>query len=122
MFLKIRRFLAVYIDFILIFYLCYFFANLINVFDNIFYQIFDGIVVLILFLNIFLRKDCIIGCESIGKKIMHLKIYKNSIRVENKKILIDRVLCSMGSFCFYPFMIFINNKSSGDNKYGTEVK
>lgn len=122
MLLKIRRLLAVYIDFILIFYLCYFFAHLISIFDNIFYLIFIGIVVLVLFFNIFLRKDCIIGYESIGKKIMRLKIYCNNVRVLDKKLLIDRVFYSICNFPIYPFMILIINKSCGDNKYNTEVK
>ena len=53
---------------------------------------------------------------------MGLKIYQNGKRIKDKKILVDRITKTFCSFPFYPFMIKINNKSSGDNKLNTEVK
>lgn len=121
--IKIKRLVAVYLDFVFIFAACYFpFYYLQQIFSNWLVTLFLTVVVFVLIFNLFLRKDCLIGYESVGKKIMNLKIYKNDIRIENKKLLMDRVLNTMGSFCFYPFMILIWNKSSGDNKYETEVK
>lgn len=122
MWIKFRRLLALYIDFIIIFYLCYYFVKLISIFDNIYYDIFIEIVGFILFINLFLRKDCFIGYESIGKKVMFLHIYQNNIRVKDKKVLIDRVSASFYSCPFYLFMILINNKSFGDRKLATDVK
>lgn len=122
MLLKIRRFLAVYIDFVIIFYLCYYPFYILDIFDNIYYSIFLSSCFLVLFFNIFLIKDCIFGYESIGKKIMFLKIYHNGDVLKDKKILKDRVYFSIWNFPIYPFMILINNKSSGDNKFGTIVK
>ncbi|MCI9281129.1 MAG: hypothetical protein HFI49_02580 [Bacilli bacterium] len=122
MLLKIRRFLAVYIDFVIIFYLCYYPFYILDIFDNIYYSIFLSSCALVLFFNIFLIKDCIFGYESIGKKIMFLKIYHNGDVLKDKKILKDRVYFSIWNFPIYPFMILINNKSSGDNKFGTIVK
>ncbi len=122
MLLKIRRFLAIYIDFVIIFYLCYYLFHILDIFDNIYYSIFLSTCSLVLFFNIFLMKDCIFGYESIGKKMMFLKIYHNEDVLKDKKILKDRVYFSIWNFPIYPFMILINNKSSGDNKFGTIVK
>ena len=122
MLLKIRRFLAIYIDFVIIFYLCYYLFHILDIFDNIYYSIFLSSCALVLFFNIFLLKDCICGYESIGKKIMFLKIYYNDDILKDKRILKDRVYFSIWNFPIYPFMILINNKSSGDNKFGTIVK
>lgn len=122
MLLKIRRFVAIYIDFVIIFYLCYYPFYILDIFNNIYYSIFLSSCALVLFFNIFLMKDCILGYESIGKKIMFLKIYHNDDVLKDKKILKDRVYFSIWNFPIYPFMILINNKSSGDNKLGTIVK
>ncbi len=64
---------------------------------------------LLVFINVFLRKDIIFGYESIGKKLMRLKIYdKNNERLTNKKQLIDRTFHSLWTFHIYIFMILIN--------------
>lgn len=76
MFLKIRRLLAVAVDFYIIFQIIYWplyciFKNL----DNMIANIFCGLISIILFINLMLRKDCIIGYESIGKKYLSLKYF-----------------------------------------------
>lgn len=78
-----------------------------------------GLFIVISFL---LYKDCIIGYESIGKKLMHLKIYQNNKRITDKKILLERNEATIVGFPLYPFMILIKNKSFGDLEYNTEVK
>src|SRR5699024_5948335 len=123
MFLKIRRLLAVAVDFYIIFQIIYWplyciFKNL----DNMIANIFCGLISIILFINLMLRKDCIIGYESIGKKIFKLKIFHNKQAVKNEELLIDRTLITMGSFALYPFMVLYNNKSKGDIKCNTEIK
>jgi len=91
---------------------------------SIFIDIFITIIFFVIFIILFIRKDTLIGNESIGKKLMFLKIYgKDGKRVTNNKILCDRVFYSIGigKIIFYPLMILINNQSSGDKKMGTEV-
>lgn len=92
---------------------------------------YDDIVILVKRLkyygcksNLFLRKDTLFGYESIGKKLMRLKIYdlSNNERVKNKKKLIDRNFYSFCSLPIYAFMILINNQSVGDKEMKTTVK
>lgn len=121
--IKIKRLVALYIDYLLIFCISYFpFYYIYKLFNTFLANLFFGSITILLLINLFLRKDSIIGYESIGKKIMRLKIYKNNERVTNKKLLKDRVFLSLPSLPFYLFMILFNNKSSGDIKLGTEVK
>ncbi len=78
---------------------------------------------MIIFINAVLRKNIIFGYESIGKKVMGLKIYdENEKRIKNNKILMDRVYYSLPTFHIYMFMILANNKSTGDKKMKTTVK
>ena len=54
---------------------------------------------------------------------MRLRIYNmDSSQVRDKKKLIDRFFKSLSTFHLYPFMILIDNKSTGDRKISTEVK
>ena len=123
MFLKFRRLVALYIDYLIVFYVSYFPMNYIySLFNNMFMNIVTGLIAMILLINLFLRKDCLIGYESIGKKIMRLKIYQDDKPVKDKKILMDRVFNTLWPFVEYPFMILYNNKSKGDIKCNTEVK
>lgn len=125
MVLKIRRLVASYIDYNIIFYTCYYLAKIIEpiISGNIFLKILFSIAFIFIGFNLFLRKDIIFGYESIGKKITGLKIYdENGKRVTNKKQLIDRIYHSVWTFHIYIFMILINNKSSGDKTIGTEVR
>lgn len=73
-------------------------------------------------ISFLLYKDCLIGYESIGKKLMRLKIYQNNNRVMDKRVLLERNEATTAGFLLYPFMILIKNKSFGDLKYNTEVK
>lgn len=123
MFLKIRRLFALYIDFILIFIISYFpFHYIYTLFYTSFMNIFMGSISLLLLINLFLRKDCLIGYESIGKKIMLLSIYQENEKVIDKKLLMDRVAYSIWPFISYPFMILYNNRSKGDVAFNTSVK
>jgi len=123
MFLKIRRLFALYIDFVLIFIISYFpFHYIYTLSYTTFMNIFMGTISILLFINLFLRKDSLIGCESIGKKIMFLSIYQGDNKIVDKKLLIDRVAYSIWPFISYPFMIFYNNKSKGDIAFNTNVK
>ena len=125
--LKIRRLGAIFIDYLIIFYTCYYFLQILQPLAKkyIFLEIVFTLTALILFANLFLRKDMIFGYESIGKKIMRLKIYNESgMRIKNKKKLIDRVYYSLFFFYFpfYPYIILINNRSRGDRIVKTVVK
>ena len=122
--IKIRRLIAVCIDFVIIFFGSYYFCVFWSLFsENIFFHFFLSMVGFFLFINIFLRKDVILGYESIGKKLMRLKIYdENNNRLKDKKILVDRIYHSRWTFNIYIFMILINNKSSGDYKMKTTVR
>ncbi len=76
---------------------------------------------LILIVFLFIKKDCIIGYESIGKKIFRLKIYSNSKQVKDKKLLTNRVKKTFYKFPLYPISILCEGKSEGDIEYDTEV-
>ncbi len=125
--LKIRRLIAMYIDFHIVFFATYIF---IGMFESLFYKnilvdIIFGLAFGTIFINLLLRKDMIFGYESIGKKIMKLKIYdENGMRIKNRKELIDRIYYSLFSyeFPFYPYIILINNRSRGDRIVKTVVK
>lgn len=121
--MKLKRLFAASIDFMIIGYLItiplWIIDKLIN---GILMDIFIGITGLVTFFNIYIRKDCLIGNNSIGKKITKLKIYQNGNELINKETLIKRNYLTIWSIPFYPFMILYNNKSEGDIKCNTEVK
>lgn len=123
---KIRRLIAIYIDYNITFYICYFLEKIINLLipENLFLEIIFSIISFIIWFNLFLRKDTLFGYESIGKKLMKLKIYdlSNNELVKNKKRLIDRNFYSFWSLLVYAFMILINNQSVGDKEMKTMVK
>ena len=78
----------------------------------------------LLFFTLLLRKDCIFGYESIGKKLMYLKIYNQSNeRVMDKKILQERIYYNL--LCFphvNGIMILAGGQSEGDQKMHTVVR
>ena len=98
---KIRRLIAIYIDFNITVYICYFLEKIISLLipENLFLEIIFSIISFIIWFNLFLKKDTLFGYESIGKKLMRLKIYdlSNNERVKNKKRLIDRNFYSFWS-------------------------
>ena len=53
-------------------------------------NIISAILIVVILYILILNKDSIIGYESIGKKIMRLKIYKVGKRLEDKKMLRKR--------------------------------
>ena len=123
--IKIKRLIAAYIDFILIFSIGYFLLKPIDylVSGNVFFEVLIGIVGLGLYYLIFTRKDVIIGYESIGKKITRLKVFSNDgIRITDKNVLKNRVLYSITTFPLYPLMILLDNKSEGDKRMHTIVR
>ena len=76
--LKLRRLIAAIIDFIIIGYIVIIPLWLVDQFiDGIYIDIFIGITGLVAFFNMYIRKDSLIGNNSIGKKITKLKIYQN---------------------------------------------
>ena len=123
MFLRLRRLLALYLDCIIIFSISYFpMYYIYTLFENMFMNIVTSIIAIILMVNLFLRKDCLIGYNSIGKKIVKLKIYQNDKMVNDKKLLIDRILYTVKSPIYSLFSLLLINKTEGDIKCNTEIK
>lgn len=85
-------------------------------------NIISAIFIVIIFYLLILNKDGIIGYESIGKKIMKLKIYKDGKRLKDKKILRKRNYLSFWDMPFYVINVLFDNKTEGDTKCNTEVK
>lgn len=120
--IKIKRLLSVVIDGSIVYFILWLFSLTQYIFDENIANIIGIIVTMVFIFIIIPRKDCIIGYESIGKKIMGLKIYQNGERVKNKKILIKRITEGFFGIPFYPIYILIDNKSLGDQKMNTVVK
>lgn len=131
MLLKIRRLCAICIDFFIVhFGICvvltpishgisFFrdritnFPDFTNSFHIILVVLLACFVCLLFFLEvyIFTFKDVLFGYESLGKKVMQLKIYnENNERIVERKLLVKRVRDSIWLFNIYPFMILLNNK------------
>ena len=122
MFLKIRRLIAMYIDFTIIIYLLFMLGELINIINNIYINIFLSLNLFILIYKLFIYKDCLIGYESIGKKIMKLKIYQDNNLLLNKEILIKRNCKNLKSFIAYIIMVLVDNKSCVDSDLNIYIK
>lgn len=81
-----------------------------------------SILLIIFGIYLLLMKDCIFGYESIGKKIMGLKIYQNGYEVKDKKLLFNRnKITLIYSLISLPKLVLLG-KTDGDTKYNTEVK
>lgn len=124
MFLRLRRLIASYLDMIVIYHILYFPSILLaDLFEsNMILNIISAIFIVIIFYLLILNKDGIIGYESIGKKIMRLKIYKDGKRLEDKKISRKRNYFSFWDMPFYVINVLFDNKTEGDIKCNTEVK
>lgn len=118
---KLKRLIASIIDFVIISYISAIPLKLLYK-VNINIEIIITIIDVIILIYLYIKKDCLIGYESIGKKLMNLKIYSNENRVKNKKILSNRVKETLSTFPLYPLAILLEGKSAGDEKYNTEVK
>lgn len=124
MFLRLRRLIASYLDIMLIYFILYYPVKLlVNLFENnMILNIISAILIVVILYILILNKDSIIGYESIGKKIMRLKIYKVGKRLEDKIILRKRNYLNIRDMPFYVINVLVNNKTEGDIKCNTEVK
>ena len=121
--MRLKRLVAAIIDFVIIGYIILIPLWILDQFINgIFVDIFIGITGLVAFFNMYIRKDNLVGNNSIGKKIFKLKIYQNEKELTNKKELIRRNYITIWTVPYYPFMVLYNNKSKGDIKCNTEIK
>ena len=120
--LKIKRLIATVIDFIIIFFIIYSLSPTQILFNIKILKYIINILVLVLIIYLFPHKDCLIGYESIGKKIMGLGIYQNGERVQDKKVLVKRFMETVYLFPLYPLTILVLGKSYGDINLNTEVK
>ena len=120
--LKIKRLIATVIDFIIIFFIIYSLSPTQILFNIKILKYIINIFVLVLIIYLFPHKDCLIGYESIGKKIMGLGIYQNGERVQDKKVLVKRFMETVYLFPLYPLTILVLGKSYGDINLNTEVK
>lgn len=121
--MRLKRLVAAIIDFVIIGYIILIPLWILDQFINgIFVDIFIGITGLVAFFNMYIRKDNLVGNNSIGKKIFKLKIYQNEKELTNKKELIRRNYITIWTVPNYPFMVLYNNKSKGDIKCNTEIK
>lgn len=124
--LNIKRFIAFCIDFSLIASICYIFLEIFYplVLGKVILEFGLGVGICLLLFTLLLRKDCIFGYESIGKKLMHLKIYnENNERVMDKRILQKRIYYSL--LCLphvNEIMILAGGQSEGDKRMHTIVR
>ncbi len=124
---KIKRLIAFFIDLfglaVIIFYPITFLYLMIHnsFFQNIGVKILS-LIGIIIYAICFIKKDSLIGYESIGKKIMGLKIcFKDNSKVMDKKILINRNIETAMDFPLYILHVLVNNSTSGDEKYNIKV-
>ena len=124
MLLRLRRLIASYLDIMIIPFVIYYPCKLLEILfkNNIVLNIISAILIVVILYILILNKDSIIGYESIGKKIMRLKIYKDEKRLEDKKILRKRNFLSFWDLPFYIINVLFDNKTEGDIKCNTEVK
>lgn len=124
MLLRLRRLIASYLDIMIISFVIYYPCKLLEILfkNNIVLNIISAILIVVILYILILNKDGIIGYESIGKKIMRLKIYKDEKRLEEKKILRKRNFLSFWDLPFYIINVLFDNKTEGDIKCNTEVK
>ena len=124
MLLRLRRLIALYLDIMIISFVIYYPYKLLEILfkNNIVLNIISAILIVVILYILILNKDGIIGYESIGKKIMRLKIYKDEKRLEDKKILRKRNFLSFWDLPFYIINVLFDNKTEGDIKCNTEVK
>lgn len=120
--LKYKRLLAALIDFLILGVACRLIGCVFLLFNSITANFIAGFIGAIIIIFVFPLKDCLFGYESIGKKIMGLRIYVNGERVTDKKILKKRITDGWEGLLFYPIYILKDNKSLGDERMNTEVK
>lgn len=120
---KLKRFLAIYLDILILGCITIIPLDMFQkLFNNMVIDIICGILWLILFIFVLINKDNLFGYISIGKRIMGLKIYYNNTIVKDKKLLKKRNIANMNDFYTYVIDVLFDNKSEGDVKFNTEVK
>ena len=125
--LKIRRLLAVYIDFITAVVVSTVVTNIVtlgnfNAPRSFFMQILSIVIYLLLVISYIVIKDILFKSASLGKKILGIKIIDdNGSDVLKRKILIKRNLENLIVFPLYIIDVLLNNQSKGDKKYKTKV-
>jgi len=85
------------------------------------YSIIITTIIGIIFFILFMCKDSIFGYESIGKKIMKLKISAKDENIINKKFLIKRNLSNFLKYPVYPYYILFDYRTNFDEKYDISI-
>jgi uncharacterized RDD family membrane protein YckC len=124
--LKLKRLMAIIIDFILIIFVSTIITTIIT-FDNFnlsastFYKIISTSIYCILFIAMFISKDLLFKNASLGKKIFGLEIFLENNKIPNKKTIIKRTSFSFPLFPIDIILIILNNKTRGDVRYKTKI-
>lgn len=124
--LKIRRFIALYIDFIITFILAFAIWEVItfgqiNQSSPIFLQIIKGVCVMITWPLFLSRKDLAFKNASIGKKIMKIEILNEDGSIPTKEIIVKRITSGDLLFSFEVVNILFENKTNSDKRLKTKV-
>lgn len=120
--MKRKRILAVIVDLSLLGVYQYALSFLFLIINSTIIWIMCWGFVMISSVYLVIQKDCLFGYESIGKKMMKLKIYQNGKILRDKSILRKRAIEDLKNFMLYPIMLWANGRSVADEKYNTEVK
>lgn len=119
----IKRIISIIIDILIINFVIYMITRTINIIIKDYtINVILNTIFFVLCLYFFLYKDCIWGYESIGKKIMGLKIYQNGERITDKKILVQRIKTTYIYILISGPMLVLTGKIEADMKYNTEVR
>lgn len=120
---KFRRIISAFLDILILGFICNIPRTLLFKItpDNFAINVIIDFVYAILLIEVYIRKDCLFGYESLGKKLMGMAIYKDKEKIVNKKILMQRVKSSLFFFPLYPIDILFENKSRGDKQFNTNV-
>ncbi len=124
--LKLRKILAYYFDFLLIFYSIVFLGKLLEIFiihSSTFFKEFLSIVMFILVYYLFSRRDYIMKGRSLGKRIFKLAIYNESDGGRTDiKTLIKRSRIEVLFFAYDFILILVSGKELADYIYKTEAR
>lgn len=119
----IKRIISIIIDILIMNFVIYMIARPINlIIKDYTINVILNTIFFVLCLYFFIYKDSIWGYESIGKKIMGLKIYQNGERIIDKKILVQRIKTTYIYFFISGPMLVLTGKTEADMKYNTEVR
>ena len=123
--IKLRRFLAMYVDFEIIVIIDVSVVQLIMFGyhdSNILMQVISLLLCLIIFFLCIIQKDTIFKNASIGKKIFGLRIFYMNGDIPDRKVIVDRIKSSLSVlFPLQIINILVNNQTDGDKKCNTIV-